>query len=430
MRFDPASSIEGALTPPPDKSISHRAGLVAAMCEGRVRIVNYLRSQDTAATVAAIHELGAQIELHEPQEKGSDLEVRGVGLHGPIETEQPVDVGNAGTLIRLLPGWLAGQPGRRWTLDGDASIRRRPMDRVAHPLQLMGARVRCRDDTYAPLSVEGAELEGIDYKVPVASAQVKSCVLLAGLLARSKSGVSEPVTTRDHTERLLQDAGVRLRARGNRIELWPCEALRLDRVAVPGDFSSAAFLVVAATLLRTSDLLIESVGLNPTRTGLLGVLKRMGVSVERHDVRQAGGEPIGELRIRNAPLRGTQVSSGEVPLLIDELPLVALLGVFAEGTTLVGGAQELRHKESDRIAGVVEGLRGLGAQIEATADGFVVEGSGGLRGGVIDARGDHRLAMLGAVAGVASSEGVEVQGFEASAVSYPGFVGDLSAVLR
>jgi 3-phosphoshikimate 1-carboxyvinyltransferase len=377
---------------------------------------------------------------------GFDVEVHGIGLRGPSEShpirELEIDVGNAGTLLRLLPGWLAGQPTGAWTLDGDESIRRRPVDRVAGPLAEMGAAVECRDDRLPPLRVRGARLHGIDYRLPVASAQVKSCLLLAGLLADGETAVSEPAPTRDHTERLLVACGARVRLEeggtrvalrgslpGRRVVVEPAGSLGIDRIPVPGDFSSAAFALVAGVLVKGSEVRLEEVGINPTRIGLLGILNRMGAAIEVDEGRPLGGEPRGTILAHSGPLQSARVASGEVPLTIDELPLVALLGCFAEGETVVAGAEELRHKESDRIATVVDGLHGLGAEIEAAEDGFRVKGTGGLRGGVIDTQGDHRLAMLGAVAGLASKDGVEVVGFEAAGVSYPGFEADLRSLL-
>jgi 3-phosphoshikimate 1-carboxyvinyltransferase len=332
---------------------------------------------------------------------------------------------------------LAGQGKGRWTIDGDASIRRRPVDRVAEPLKRMGAGIDCRDGRLPPVVVEGAELAGIRYELPVASAQVKSCVLLAGLLAEGETVVVERLASRDHTERMLTWAGAPVTVERSEpsgpatVTIASVERLELEQLSVPGDLSSAAFFVVAATILPRSEVTLKGVGVNPTRTGLLDVMRRMGADVNVSPVKDDGaGEPAADLHIGHARLTGTTVMPAEVPLLIDELPLIALLGVFAEGTTTVVGAGELRHKESDRIATVVEGLRSLGARIEATQDGFAVEGTGVLRGGRLDAAGDHRLAMLGAVAGLASREGAEVLGFDAAAVSYPGFATDLASLSR
>jgi 3-phosphoshikimate 1-carboxyvinyltransferase len=421
LRIEPAARLGGSLTPPPDKSISHRAALIGAMSEGDTRVRNYLRAADTDSTLAAVRSLGAHVEVAD-----GDVRIRGVGLRGAEPSE--IDVGNAGTLLRILPGWLAGQRGGRWTLDGDESIRRRPVDRVAEPLRMMGARVECRDGRLPPLTVEGAELAGIRYELPVASAQVKSCVLMAGLVASGETVVVERAASRDHTERMLVAAGAELTSSEGIVRVRTADRLQLEEVVVPGDFSSAAFWIAAAALVPGSELTLEAVGLNPTRIGLLRALERMGGSASVESRRMIGMEPVAELVVRHAPLSATKVDAPEVPLLIDELPLIALLGVFAEGTTVVSGAQELRHKESDRIATVVEGLRLLGAEIEARPDGFAVQGTGELRGGTLDAVGDHRLAMLGAIAGLASREGVELRGEEAAAVSYPGFFADLDMV--
>jgi 3-phosphoshikimate 1-carboxyvinyltransferase len=427
VHIEPASRIAGQLLPPPDKSISHRAALLAGMCDGEVLVRNFLSSADTSSTLKALVQLG--VEVHQ---RNGELIVRGVGLRGPRESPNQIDVGNAGTLIRLLPGWLAGQSSGTWTLDGDESIRRRPVDRIAEPLRQMGASVECRDGRLPPIVITGASLSGTRYELPVASAQVKSCLLLAGMLANGETAVVERLPSRDHTELMLREAGVPLTVETDggttTITVETVDRLDLETVDVPGDFSSAAFFITAATLVPGSELLLRSVGVNPTRTGLLSVMERMGVNVERLDPGTDGGEAVADLAIRHAPLRATKVGPAEVPLMIDELPLVALLGAFAEGETIVRGAEELRHKESDRIATVVDGLRNLGADIEAGEDGFRVQGAGDLRGGTIDAFGDHRLAMLGAVAGLGSREGVHVRGFEAAAVSYPGFLEDLRSV--
>ena len=362
--------------------------------------------------------------------------IRGVGLRGAQQPSGPIDVGNAGTLMRLLPGWLAGQDGASFELDGDESIRRRPVDRIAEPLRLMGAEVDARAGRFPPFTVHGAALTGVEYELPVASAQVKSCTLLAGL-ATGSTTVIETVPSRDHTERMLLAAGASVsrepdRAGRLRTTVGGADDLQLADVDVPGDLSSAAFLIAAGVLVGGAEIVLERVGTNWTRAGILRILERMNAAVTAN-VEPVGAleprEPAGDVEVRSGPLRGTIVEADEVPLAIDELPLVALLGCFAEGETVVRGAAELRLKESDRIATVVDGLRGLGAEIEAAPDGFVVQGGGGLRGGSIDAHGDHRLALLGAVAGLASREGVEVVGMEAAAVSYPNFAADVAALI-
>jgi len=428
VRFDPSGPLRGTVTAPPDKSISHRAALLGAMSPEPVRISNYLLAEDTLSTLCALRAVGALVEAHED----GTVVVRGVGLREAREPGGPIDVGNAGTLMRLLPGWLAAQEGRIFVLDGDGSIRRRPVDRIAEPLRLMGADIRATDGRYPPFVVYGTPLEAITYELPVASAQVKSCVLLAGLAASGTTSVVEPAPSRDHTERMLAGAGVAVTRDGLTVSVTCTDELAARSLVVPGDLSSAAFIIAAGVLVTGSRLVVRGVGVNWTRTGFLRILERMGAIVagdlEEPSAVVAQSEPISDLDVTAGQLAGTVVEAEEVPLAIDELPLVALLGCFAEGETVVRGAQELRVKESDRIAGVVEGLRGLGATIEATHDGFVVTGTHSLRGGTIDAKGDHRMAMLGAVAGLASQEGVEVVGMEAASVSYPGFVDDLAAV--
>jgi len=427
VRFDPSGPLRGSLRVPADKSISHRAAIIAAMASEPARVRNYLDAADTRSTLAAVTQLGAIVER-----RAEGLLIRGCGLRNALPQHEPIDVGNAGTLMRLLPGWLAFQPGESFELDGDDSIRRRPVDRIAVPLSLMGARIEAREGRFPPFTVHGAPLTGVVYELPVASAQVKSCVLLAGLCTDSTT-VVEPVPTRDHTERMLAAAGAPIsrasyRA-GFRTIVGNTDELELGEVEVPGDPSSAAFLVAAGVLVKGSRLVLERVGVNWTRSGFLRILERMGAIV-LGDLEAPGTfaavEPVADIDVRNAPIEATTVEAEEVPLAIDELPLVALLGCFADGDTVVRGAAELRVKESDRIATVVEGLRGLGARIEALPDGFVVSGTGRLRGGRLDAHGDHRLALLGAVAGLASEEGVEVVGMEAAAVSYPRFAEDLA----
>ncbi|MEZ0293793.1 MAG: 3-phosphoshikimate 1-carboxyvinyltransferase [Solirubrobacteraceae bacterium] len=423
-RFGPGPAVRGTLEPPPDKSISHRAALLGAMSAAPVRVTNYLASADTHSSLAAVRALGARVE-----ERHDALVIDGPGLRGAADGAA-IDVGNAGTLLRLLPGWLAGQDGGRWTLDGDASIRRRPVDRVARPLAAMGARLEAREERFTPLVISGRPLHGIEYALPVASAQIKSCVLLAGLLAAGATTVVEPEPSRDHTERLLTAAGAGLTRDGDRITVTPPTAFALESIHVPGDPSSAAFHVAAAALVPGSRLTVSGMAGNWTRVGFFRILERMGAdltgALETRATAAPDTEPLATLEVAHGPLTATRVTADEVPLAIDELPLVALLGCFADGETVVEGAQELRLKESDRIATVVDGLRGLGADIEATADGFAVRGTGGLEGGAIEAHGDHRLAMLGAVAGLASRSGVEVSGMEAAAVSYPGFAADLA----
>jgi 3-phosphoshikimate 1-carboxyvinyltransferase len=430
-RFDPARRLVGDLRPPADKSISHRAAILGAMASSTVAVRNYLTAADTTSTLNAVRAVGARVD------GGGDgeLTVSGVGLDGARAPDAPIDVGNAGTLMRLLPGWLAGQEGRAFVLDGDESIRRRPVDRIATPLGAMGASIAARDGRLPPFTVTGARLRGITYELPVASAQIKSAVGLAALNADGPTTIVEPAPSRDHTERMLAAAGVTVRREGAAVTIEPAEGLSLDALTVPGDPSSAAFAIAAALIVPGSRVTIRGTSMNWTRTGFVRIAQRMGGRIDGELETDPGGriphaDPVGDLEVTASGLEATAVEAEEVPLAIDELPLVALLGCFAEGETVVRGAQELRLKETDRIATVVDGLTGLGADIEATDDGFVVRGTGGLRGGTIASHGDHRLAMLGAVAGLASREGVRVDGMDAAVVSYPEFEADIGSLVK
>ncbi|MBD0330060.1 MAG: 3-phosphoshikimate 1-carboxyvinyltransferase [Thermoleophilia bacterium] len=426
-RIEPAGAVVGHIAVPGDKSISHRAVLLGAVAEGETRVEGFGRSADTEATVAAARALGAQVE----EEDVDRLVLRGRGLRGLAEPRGPIDCGNAGTLLRLACGLLAGQEGRRYELTGDASLAARPMERVAEPLRGMGARVETTQGG-APVTVEGvASLRAIDCRLPVASAQVKSAVLLAGLSAAGRTTVVEPAPTRDHTELLLESAGARVRRRPTSVSVERAERLALGRVEVPGDFSAAAPFVVAATLLSGSELTIHGVGLNPRRTGLLDVLERMGARIAVYNRRRLGREPVGDLEVRSAPLVATTVTPSEVPLLIDELPLLALAAGFARGETVVRGVGELRTKESDRVESVTTALRAVGVRIASAGDRFRVRGVPSRpRGGGVDAAGDHRIAMLGAVAGLVSREGVELDDPDVVGVSFPGFFDVLATIAR
>jgi 3-phosphoshikimate 1-carboxyvinyltransferase len=414
----------GHIAVPGDKSISHRAVLIGAVSDGETRITGFGRSADTEATVRAVRALGVEADA-----EADALVVQGVGLRGLRQPEGPIDCGNSGTLMRLLAGILAGQGGR-YELTGDESLRSRPMERIAEPLRRMGARVETSDGR-APLTIEGRALEGITYELPVASAQVKSCILLAGLYARGRTHVIEPVPTRDHTELMLAAAGAAVRRRGTKITIAPADRLELRSVEVPGDFSSAAAFVVAATLLAGSELTIHGVGLNSNRTGLLDLLARMGARLTVVNRRRLGREPAGDLDVRPAELVAASVSPEEVPRLVDELPLFALAAGCARGESVVRGAGELRAKETDRIETVTTALRALGIRIVASDDGFGVRGVPTRpKGGGVDSGGDHRIAMLGGAAGVASREGVRIEGAEAVDVSFPGFFEVLDEVAR
>ena len=424
MRIEPAGTVRGDLAVPGDKSISHRALLVAAIADGESDIDGFGASKDTLSTVAAMQALGADVSV-----EGERVRVAGVGLRGLREPAAPLDCGNAGTLMRLLPGILAGQEGR-FELTGDESLSGRPMERVAEPLRSMGARVETTDG-HAPLLVEGGALASVRWELPVASAQVKSCVLLAGLYAGDGPTTTvEPFASRDHTERMLEAAGVRMRRKAREAAVWPVERLRPLSLEIPGDFSSAAPFVLAATLLAGSELRLHGVGTNPTRTGFVAVLERMGARIAVFNRRKAGGEPVADLEVHSAELTATEIAPEEVPALLDELPLFALAAALARGESVVRGAAELRVKESDRLETVKDALRPLGVRIEIRHDGLRVRGvpSRPKGGGVVDAAGDHRIAMLGAVAGLVSREGVDLRGAESAAVSFPDFFAMLDSL--
>ena len=425
MKIEPATALRGHISVPGDKSISHRAVFVGAIGEGELRIEGFGRSADTESTLAAVRALG--VTVHE--DDVDTVRVEGAGLRGLRQPAAPLDCGNSGTTLRLLAGILAGQAGR-FELTGDDSLRRRPVGRVAEPLSQMGAKVETEDGR-PPLVVEGGELEGILYELPIASAQVKSCVLHAGLYALGRTTVVEPVPTRDHTERLLAAAGGPVTSRPGRVSVGPAEHLALAELSVPGDFSAAAPFIVAATLLPGSELTIHDVGLNPTRTGLLDVLERMGARLTTFHRQRSGGEPVGDVEVHSAELTATSVRADEIPRLVDELPLFALAAACARGESRVEGARELRVKETDRIETVTTALRSLGVRITPRDDGFRVRGVPTRpRGGAVDSQGDHRIAVLGAVAGLLSSTGVDLEGAEAVAVSFPGFFELLDSITQ
>ena len=417
MKVEPVHRLVGHLAVPGDKSISHRSVLFGALCEGETRIGGFGRSGDTEATIEAVRALGARVD----ELDADTLRVHGVGLRGLVAPEGPIDCRNAGTLVRLLAGILAGQEGQRFELTGDESLSARPMRRVTEPLGRMGAEVET-EDGHLPMVVQGRALHAIDYELPVASAQVKSAVLLAGLYADGETTVVEPAPTRDHTELMLEAAGARVVRRPTSVTVWPAERLELGDVEVPGDFSSAAPFVVAATLVPGSELHLHGVNLNPRRTGLLEILSRMGANVTVYNRRRIAGEPAGDLEVRSADLVATTVTAKEVPLAIDELPLFALAASCAHGDSVLRDAAELRAKESDRIEATADALRSIGQHVRATDDGFHIRGVPARpRGGRIDSRGDHRVAMLGAVAALDSQHGVEIEGADSVAVSFPGF---------
>jgi 3-phosphoshikimate 1-carboxyvinyltransferase len=409
----PGCPLRGVLHVPGDKSISHRAAILGAIAEGTTRIVGFLRAEDCMSTLRCLRALGVPIE-----ERGSALEVGGGVLREPDDV---LDVGNSGTTLRLLAGVLAG---RRFhsVLTGDASIRRRPMDRVADPLRRMGARISGRQGgRLAPLGIDGGGLHGIAYRTPVASAQVKSAVLLAGLSAEGDTTVEEPSQSRDHTERMLGAFGVEVTREGLTTHLRGPAALRATEVRVPGDLSSAAFFLVAAALVPGSELAVANVGLNQTRTGVLDILGMMGITIDVRDVREEGGEPVGTVAVRAGRLHGTVIGGALIPRAIDELPVLAVAASLAEGETVIRDAAELRVKESDRVEALVRELGRLGAAIEARADGLVITGGRRLRGGHVASGGDHRIAMALAVAGLCADGPVTIDDPACIETSFPGF---------
>ncbi|MBV8480967.1 MAG: 3-phosphoshikimate 1-carboxyvinyltransferase [Actinobacteria bacterium] len=419
MRIEPAVAVVGHVAVPGDKSISHRAVLVGAIAEGDTHVRGFGRAGDTQASIDAVRSLGVEVD---------DLAEDELLVHGGELRAGAADCMNAGTLMRLLMGVVAGRDGR-FELTGDESLSSRPMERVAGPLRSMGAQIETTDG-HAPLVVAGAPLHAIDYELPVASAQVKSAILLAGLAADGATTVVEPVPTRDHTELMLEAAGARIQRRPTSVTVER-SSLRLGEVEVPGDFSSAAPLLAAAALVPGSHLTVHDVGLNPRRTGLLDVLERMGARIAVFNRRRAGREPVGDVQVQYAELTATAIEPAEIPSLVDELPLVALLASVARGETVVRGAAELRVKESDRIEAVTDLLRATGAHVRSRDDGWTITGvPARLRGGRVDARGDHRIAMLGAVVGVASREGVEVGGADSVAISFPGFYDLLDTLVK
>ena len=424
MNIRPASSVQGGVAVPGDKSISHRAVLIGAIADGESRIAGFGRSGDTESTIAAVRALGVEVD-----EEDDRLRIAGAGLQGLRAPSGPIDCGNAGTLARLLPGILAGQEGQQFELTGDDSLRSRPMDRIAQPLAAMGAGVETEAGRL-PLGIDARPLRAIRYELPVASAQVKSCVLFAGLYAEDgPTTIVEPLPTRDHTERMLRAAGARVQASPAAVEVWPVERLEPLRFEVPGDFSAAAPFLVAATLLPGSRLRLSGVGVNPTRIGLLHVLERMGARISLYNRGAPGGEPVADIEVEHTDLVATEVEPAEVPTLIDELPLFALAASMARGESRVRGARELRAKETDRIETVTNALRALGVRITASDDGFRVRGVPSRpKGGGVESGGDHRLAILGAVAGLVSREGVEIQGAEAVSISFPGFFDQLESL--
>jgi 3-phosphoshikimate 1-carboxyvinyltransferase len=416
----PASYVAGNMSVPGDKSISHRSLMLSGLADGTSEVTGFLASEDCLATLNAMRALGVHIE----QPSDTHVIIHGSGLRGLRGAAQALDMGNAGTAMRLFTGLLSAQefPSR---LIGDSSLMKRPMERVAKPLREMGADVRTHDGTPPVDIVGGRRLHGIDYRMPVASAQVKSAILLAGLYADGPTTVTSPAVCRDHSERMLLSCGVKLDIDGLRTTVHPPQRLAAQRLNVPGDFSSAAFFIVAGLLGAAREgLVIENVGMNPTRTGLLDILRSMGGDIEILRARDSGAEPVADLRVRTSSLEGVEVPQALVPLAIDEFPVLFIAAACAAGETVITGAEELRVKESDRIAAMAAGLKTLGVEHEVLPDGMRIQGRTGFAfgGGDIDSHGDHRVAMSFGIASLRASESITIRDVANVATSFPGFV--------
>jgi 3-phosphoshikimate 1-carboxyvinyltransferase len=418
-----AEQLQGEVKVPGDKSISHRAAMIGSIAKGDTRIENFLRSDDCMRTIDCFRKMGIEIDF----EDGTVI-VKGKGLTGLHEPTDVFDVGNSGTTMRLITGILAGQKFHS-TLTGDETIRRRPMGRVVEPLKKMGAVIHGRQrDNLAPLVIIGKDLRGIIYEMPMASAQVKSAVLLAGLYARGTTTVVEKEPTRDHTERMLEYFGAAIKREGKSISIEGGNEFSGKKVSVPGDISSAAFLMVAASIVPGSDILIRDVGVNPGRTGIIDVLHRMGAGIEVKNERILSNEPVADISVRFSQLNATELNGSIIPKIIDEIPVIAVAATQAKGKTVIKGAEELRFKESDRIKTTVRELKRLGANIEEARDGVIVYGPTKLKKGICQSYGDHRIAMISAIAGLAASDQIVVEKVECVETSFPGFASIINSL--
>ncbi len=412
--------LRGEVTVPGDKSISHRSVMFGAIAKGLTEIDGFLQGADCLSTISCFERMGVSIE-----NRGERVLVFGNGMHGLKEPDGVLDCGNSGTTTRLLSGLLSAQP-FCVTLTGDESIRKRPMKRIITPLSQMGASIKSvNDNGCAPLFIEGQRLHGISYQSPVASAQVKSAVLLAGLYAEGETRVTEPYLSRNHSELMLAHFGADVRTEGTTAVLRPARELFGQKISVPGDISSAAFFIAAALMVPGSELLIRNVGINSTRDGILTVCRSMGADIEILNPSAGSGEPVADLLVRHSSLHGTEIGGAVIPTLIDELPVIAAMACLADGKTVIRDAAELKVKESNRIAVMTEGLSAMGARVEETADGMIIHGGSPLHGAVIDSRKDHRIAMTFAVTALAASGQTEILDADCVSISYPGFYGDL-----
>lgn len=419
MEIKKQTRLRGELTVPGDKSISHRAVMFGSLAQGTTRITHFLEGADCLSTISCFRKMGVDIERN-----ASEILVHGKGLHGLSAPSGILDVGNSGTTTRLISGILAGQSFTS-ELNGDASIQSRPMKRIMTPLQSMGADiVSIKGNECAPLRITGKPLQAVHYQSPVASAQVKSCVLLAGMYADGITRVTEPVLSRNHTEIMLNYLGARVTSQGTTASIEPEPVLKAREIQVPGDISSAAYFIAAGLLTPNSQILLRNVGINPTRDGILKVCRAMGADITLLNVNEEG-EPVADLLIRSSQLHGTTVEGSIIPTLIDEIPMIAVMAAFAEGTTVIRDAAELKVKESDRIAVVTEGLRRMGADIQPTEDGMVIHGGKPLQGAKINSYLDHRIAMSFAVAGTICDGTMDIVGGDCVNISYPEFYKDL-----
>ena len=420
MRLQKSSALKGEITVPGDKSISHRGVMLGAIAKGTTKIHGFLKGGDCLSTISCFRKLGVEIFVEEEQ-----VIVHGKGLHGLSAPEEILDCGNSGTTMRLLSGILSAQPFSS-TLTGDASIRKRPMNRIITPLSQMGARIQGNGEKgCAPLHITGSSLWGIHYASPVASAQVKSSILLAGLYAKGQTTVTEPSRSRDHSERMLRAFGAKVDVSGTSVTVTPPEELYGQDVWVPGDISSAAYFIAAALIVPGSNVLIKNVGINPTRDGMLKVCRQMGGEISIVNQREESGEPCADLLVSYSHLKGTVIEGDLIPTLIDELPILAVLAAFAEGTTVIRDAAELKVKESNRIASVAEGLLAMGAVVTETEDGMIIQGGTPLKGASIQTFDDHRIAMSFSIAALAAEGETEIVGADCVTISYPSFYQDL-----
>ena len=420
-------AVTGKIAIPGDKSISHRALMLGAIAEGETTIEGLLLGEDPRSTAACFRAMGAEIS----QLNSQRVTVKGVGLGKLQEPEDILDAGNSGTTMRLMLGLLASHPDRLFVVTGDSSLRSRPMSRVIKPLSQMGARIWGRNDNFAPLAVKGGQLKPLHYHSPIASAQVKSCILLAGLMVEGKTTVTEPALSRDHSERMLQAFGATLEIDRDThsVTLTGQPTLKGQQVIVPGDISSAAFWLVAGAIVPGSDLLITNVGVNPTRTGILEALAMMEADIQRENERVVAGEPVADLRVRHSQLKAAEIKGDVIPRLIDEIPILAVAAAFAEGKTVIKDAEELRVKESDRLAVMATELGKMGANITELADGLEIVGGSQLKGTEVDSFTDHRIAMSLAIAAINAVGKTTIHRAEAASISYPNFIDTLIEVL-